>query len=94
MAYSGWDTLKDFLGVVGSIMMAIPWLRDFYLRQRRTSLSNVPTSGKLSQLRDTIVGSIRDKIDAPKVADFVWTVLGLLCICMSFLIAFVRGIAG
>jgi hypothetical protein len=92
MTYSWWDALKDFLGVLGSAMMVIPWLRDFYLRQKKVAVSEVRTSGKLSQLRDTIVGSIRDKIDKPKMADFVWTVLGLACICLSFLIALVRGV--
>jgi hypothetical protein len=31
MAYSGWDALKDFLGALGPIMIAVPWLRDFFL---------------------------------------------------------------
>lgn len=93
MTYSWWDALKDLLGALGSFMMAIPWLRDFRLRRAMHEISVVATSGKLTQLRDKIAGSIRTKIDSPKAADLIWTILGLLFIFLSFLIALVRGLA-
>jgi hypothetical protein len=91
MAYSGWDALKDFLGALGPIMIAVPWLRDFFFKYRLKAISNVPASGRLVRLKDAIVSSIRERIDSPKVADFIWTILGLLSIFSSFLIALIRG---
>jgi hypothetical protein len=93
MVYSAWDVTKDFLGALGSIMMAVPWLRDFYLRYRREKLRDIPTGGGLTVLRDSIKASLRDKIDSPKIADFIWTMLGLLAIFFSFAIALIRGLA-
>jgi hypothetical protein len=90
--YSGWDALKDLLGALGPIMIAIPWLRDFFYRCRRRDVSGVPVSGSLVRLKEAITASLRDKIDSPKMSDFIWTVLGLLLIFLSFLISFVRGV--
>jgi hypothetical protein len=92
MTYSGWDALKDFLGAVGPILIAVPWLTDFSLRYRQQTMSNVPVSGPLAQLRNAIVASLQHKIASPKMADFIWTIVGLLLIFLSFLIAFIRGI--
>jgi hypothetical protein len=92
MKYSTWDAVKDFLGALGPILIAIPWLRDFFLRYRKKAVSEVPASGRLVHLRDAIVSSLREKIDSPKVADFMWTVVGLLLIFVSFLIAFIHGL--
>lgn len=92
MHYSWWDALKDLLGVVGPILMAFPWLRDFRLRNLRTKVEDVPAMGRLRQVKEAIEGSIRKRIEDPKMADFAWTILGLLSIFVSFLIAFVRGV--
>jgi hypothetical protein len=92
MSYSWWDAVKDFLGATGSILIALPWLRDFWLRYRRSKVQEVAATGRLGRLKSSIEDSMRQKIEAPKMADFVWTILGLLLICASFLIAFIRGL--
>ncbi|OAF04039.1 hypothetical protein AYJ54_24615 [Bradyrhizobium centrolobii] len=93
MAYSWWDALKDVLGAASPILIAVPWLRDFWLRRRRLKVEQVEATGRLSQLKVSIEGAIKEKIDSPKAADFVWTILGLVLIFISFLIAFIRGLA-
>lgn len=92
MHYSWWDALKDLLGVIGPILIALPWLRDFRLRNLRTKVEGVPAMGRLRRVKETIEGSIRKRIEDPKMADFVWTIVGLLFVFVSFLIAFVRGL--
>ena len=92
MHYSWWGALKDLLGVIGPALMALPWLRDFRLRNLRTKIEGVPAVGRLRKVKEAIEGSIRKKIEDPKIADFAWTILGLLFIFVSFLIAFVRGV--
>jgi hypothetical protein len=91
MQYSWWDAVKDFLGAIGSLFIAVPWLRDFWLRNRRSQVREVPAEGRLGKLKAKIENSVREKIESPKIADFVWTVIGLLCIFASFLISFIRG---
>jgi hypothetical protein len=93
MTYTLWDALKDFLGAVGPVMIAIPWFRDFYLRRRKRKVEGIKTAGTaLQSLKDLIQTSLREKIESPKVSDFVWTASGLFCIFCSFFIAFVRGL--
>lgn len=93
MAYSWWDALKDFLGAASPIFIAVPWLRDFWLRHRKSQVGQVDATGRLGRLKASIEGAVRQKIESPKVADFVWTILGLALILASFLIAFVRGLS-
>ncbi|WP_100555117.1 hypothetical protein [Bradyrhizobium sp. UASWS1016] len=92
MGYSWWDALKDLLGAVGSTCVAIPWLRDFWLRLRRDKIEGVVATGRLDRLRASIEASMRAKIDSPKMGDFIWTIVGLAMIFASFLIAFIRGL--
>jgi len=92
MAYSSWDALKDFLGALGPILIAIPWFRDFSLRKTAAAMGDVQADGTLARLRERIEQSLRKKIEVPRMSDFVWTVVGLLCIFSSFLIALVHGI--
>lgn len=92
MAYSWWDAFKDLLGATGPILIAVPWLKDFRLRHRRSKVEEVSPTGSLAKLKASIEDSMRRKIESPKMADFVWTILGLLLIFASFLIAFVRGL--
>ncbi|RXG87331.1 hypothetical protein EAS61_18990 [Bradyrhizobium zhanjiangense] len=93
MGYSWWDALKDLLGVASPIFIAVPWLKDFWLRHRRSRVEQVEATGRLGRLKQSIEGAIRQKIESPKVADFVWTILGLALILASFLIAFIRGLS-
>ena len=91
MPYTRWDAVKDFLGAVGPILIAVPWFRDFQLRNQKSQVEGVPTEGRLHQIRSLIEDSIRKKIESPKMADFVWTIVGLALIFTSFLIALIRG---
>jgi hypothetical protein len=92
MTYSFWDGLKDFLGALGPLLIALPWFSDFVRRKRWKSFSGVRTLGALTLLKNGIESSLREKIDAPKAEDLIWTILGLLMIFLSFAIAFTRGI--
>jgi hypothetical protein len=92
--YTVWDALKDFLGAFGSVLVAIPWLYDFYLRNRRKKVQAGDTEGEAEDWKDYLDNSLKKKIDDPKKRDMLWTVIGLACICVSFLIAFVKGIWG
>jgi hypothetical protein len=92
MTYSGWDALKDFLGMLGAVMIAIPWLHEFWLKKRRKDISDVRVTGPLNRVKNAIESSLREKIDLPKAADFVWTMAGLLMIFFSFLISLFRGV--
>lgn len=93
MTYSGWDALKDFLGAVGPILIAFPWFRDFWLRRRKEKISGVSAAGRLARLKGDLEASLKQTIETPKMADFVWTVLGLSLIFMSFVIALVHGLS-
>lgn len=68
MAYSWWDALKDFLGAASPIFIAVPWLRDFWLRHRKSQVGQVDATGRLGRLKASIEGAIRQKIESPKVA--------------------------
>lgn len=92
MTYSWWDALKDILGAASPICIAVPWFRDFWLRHRRSKIEQIDAVGRLGRVKSSIEGAIRQKIESPKMADFVWTILGLALIFISFLIAFVRGL--
>jgi hypothetical protein len=92
MTYSLWDALKDFLGATGPILIAVPWLKDFWLRRRRSKVEQVSATGRLDRLKTSIEASMKRKIESPKMSDFVWTTTGLLLIFASFLIALVRGL--
>jgi hypothetical protein len=92
MTYSWWDAVKDLLGATGPILIAVPWLRDFWLRHRKSRVEQVATTGRLGRLKASIEDSMRRRIESPKMSDFVWTILGLLLIFASFVIAFIRGL--
>jgi hypothetical protein len=94
MPYTWVDSVKDFLGALGSILVALPWILDFRLRRRQKQAEGLRTAGALSNLRSEIEASIKRKIDAPKARDFVFTMFGLFCICASFVIAFIHGMFG
>ncbi|MET4115894.1 hypothetical protein ABIB85_005130 [Bradyrhizobium sp. JR1.5] len=93
MAYSWWDALKDVLGAASPVCIAVPWFRDFWLRARRSKLERVEATGRLGRLKVSVEGSIRQKIESPKLADIVWTTLGLVLMFISFLIAIIQGLA-
>lgn len=93
MSYTWWDALKDVLGAVGATCVAVPWLRDFWLRYRKSKIEGVVATGHLERLKASIETSMRRKIDSPKMADFVWTIIGLMMIFASFLMAFIRGLS-
>src|SRR3974377_1476602 len=92
MRYSGWDALKDFLGALGPILMAIPWLSDFSVRSSWKQILAVRASGRLAHLKQEIASSLREKFESPKASDFVWTIIGLLPIFFFFLIAVFCGL--
>ncbi|MBV8850682.1 MAG: hypothetical protein JOZ16_13990 [Methylobacteriaceae bacterium] len=91
MPYTWIDAVKDFLGAVGAILIALPWLLDFRLRGRQEAAEELATAGALSNLKSDIQASLKRKIDTPKVRDLVFTLLGLLCVCASFVIALLHG---
>jgi hypothetical protein len=86
--YTWWDALKDFLGAIGPVLIAWPWLVDFFLRKRRAELQNMRVTGKLAQFREDILREVKGKMEAPQLSDLVLTLLGLACVCASFIIAF------
>jgi hypothetical protein len=92
MAYTWVDSVKDLLGAIGPILIAIPWFKDFSLRRRIVALRDVPASGKFRDLRDEVEKRIKEKLDAPKFDDIVWTLLGLFCIFLSFVIGLIHGL--
>jgi hypothetical protein len=83
--------VKDFLGAIGPILIALPWYSDFLQRRKSTALSELPLGGRLRLIRNDIVSSIKRRLKEPKVGDVVWTTVGLACICASFLVAFFCG---
>lgn len=91
MVYTGWDALKDFLGAIGPVLIALPWFIDFFLRKRRAKLQGMRAAGKLAQFRDEILNEVKGKIEEPKLSDLLLTLLGLICVCASFIIALFRG---
>lgn len=92
MHYTWWDALKDFLGALGPLLIAIPWFGDFSLRSQRLLLLSLSVSGALKTKKADLEGKIRERIESPKREDAIITVIGLLCIFLSFVISFVRGI--
>lgn len=91
MEYTRWDAVKDFLGAIGPVLIAVPWFRDFRLRKQKSQVEDVPTQGRFHQIKSQIEDSIKKKIESPKMEDFVWTIIGLTLIFVSFLIALIRG---
>jgi hypothetical protein len=94
MRYTGWDALKDFLGALGPVLIAIPWFYDFDLRNKMRETSDMPASGRLSQLKKELQATLKEKVESPKIRDLVWTVAGLGSIFTSFLIALIHGLVG
>jgi hypothetical protein len=92
MTYSSWDALKDLFGAAGPVFIAVPWLKDFWLRRRKSRVEQVSATGRLGRLKASIEDSMRRKIESPKMSDFAWTTVGLLLIFASFAIALIRGL--
>jgi hypothetical protein len=93
MTYTWADAIKDFLGAVGPLLIAVPWFYDFSARLNRKRFSEIRAVGSLAKLKLELEASLKEKIESPKLRDFVWTILGLLCIATSFFIAFVHGLS-
>lgn len=94
MSYTWWDALKDFLGALGPVLIAVPWFYDFGLRRRKQQTSDIPVSGKLLKIRADIEATLKQRIESPKPRDLYWTVAGLGCIFASFVIALIHGMLG
>jgi hypothetical protein len=92
MQYTWADALKDFLGAIGPLFIAVPWFYDFFARLRERRLGSVLVRGPLATLKTELQTSLKETIANPKARDFVWTIVGLLAIAASFLIAFFRGL--
>ncbi len=91
MAYTSVDAFKDFCGAIGAIFVSVPWLKDFQLRKRRAAIKDIDALGKLAVLKTEIEERLKEKIESPKMADFVWTIVGLLLIFLSFVVGFAHG---
>ena len=90
--YSWLDATKDFLGAIGPIFIAVPWFAEFNVKRLRERLKKIDTKGSLSDWKKAITESLSENLHSPKYRDVVWTLLGLTCICASFVIALLANV--
>jgi hypothetical protein len=78
---AGWSIAKDAAGFIGSILLFIPWARDFRGRSKLEKVKGVATrlslKGRLQQRRETWLAR-------PKAFDLWISLAGLLLIALSF----------
>jgi len=82
----GWDIAKEALGFIGAVLMVFPWLRDFALRLKRDWLDRLPVGGSMVDAVNHFSAMFSRQIDSPKTADLFVTILGIICLAISFLI--------
>jgi drug/metabolite transporter (DMT)-like permease len=88
----GWEIAKEALGFAGAVLMVFPWLRDFLLRLKRDWLNRLPVGGSLADARQHFAEVFSRRIDRPKTADLLVTILGIMLLAASFLIGLARAL--
>jgi hypothetical protein len=89
-----WDIAKEALGFIGAVLMVLPWLRDFLLRLKRDWYDTLPVGGTFIGAAQHFRSLVSRQIDSPKHADLILTILGIICLAISFLIGFLRAVSG
>ena len=88
-----WSIAKDAIGLFGSCLATLPWFRDFLARVRLARVKTIPVGSTLRQLKLELESSVESWISRPKLLDFVFTILGLLLVGVSFLIGLWQSLA-
>ena len=89
---SPWEVVKDSLGFLGAVIMAVPWLRDYFARRRRDWLRGVPVFGSLAAAIDRRAERLKEKLGRAKDEDFVYMTIGLVLLALSFAISLWRNV--
>lgn len=89
-----WDLAKDGLGFVATILIAIPWLRDYRARRLRSEVEAFAVGGRLRTATRRLQTRLHHWIDNPKPSDFLIVSMGFFLLALSFLISLLTSIIG
>jgi hypothetical protein len=81
-----WPLAKEVCGFVGTLLVLVPWLRDFRGRRLLERTRDTRTLGSLSVVKAEAIAQHRHWLDRPKPGDLVATIVGFLLIAASFVI--------
>lgn len=89
----GIDSIKDLLGLLSAVFIAVPWLREFRLKHDREEMPGRRAAGAMARLVRRIEGRLQRRIESAKPLDLFCTLFGLFLLGLSFLIGLIRGAA-
>jgi hypothetical protein len=80
------DVLKDLLGLIGSILAIVPFMRDFVQRQKISRLAkrNNPVFRESAKER---LAKEKEKLREPNSADLSFVMTGILLLIASFAVS-------
>lgn len=84
--------IKESVGFVGAVALALPWLRDFAGRRKTAVIDQSRFAGSLKALASEIVYAQETWLAKPKPFDLLATVLGLALLATAFAIGLVQAI--
>ncbi len=84
-----WTIAKDAIAFAGAVCVTLPWFFDFRDRVDLTRLKSVPTTMKALA---AIVSAKEAWLAAPKLRDLALNGIGLIALCLSFLIALLQSL--
>jgi len=79
-----WDVATEALGFLGSLVMAVPWFRDFAERFSLHRVRKIVITGPLTRLHTRLVEHLKISIERPRSTDFIYMLVGLLLLALSF----------
>ncbi|HEU0157108.1 MAG TPA: hypothetical protein VFQ82_13630 [Stellaceae bacterium] len=88
------DLVKDGLGFVATILIAVPWLRDYSARRLRSEIEALPVGGRLRAATRRLQARLDGWIDSPKQSDLLIMATGFILLALSFLISLFASLAG
>ena len=89
----GVDSIKDLLGLLSAVFIAVPWLREFRLKLDRNDMPGHRAAGAMARLVTRVEGRLQRRIESAKPLDLICTLFGLFLLGLSFLIGLIHGAA-
>jgi hypothetical protein len=82
------DVLKDLLGLLGGVMMAVPFFRDFLRRRQRDDVRELrPVFTPFSGALDKAEREQTMDMERASRADLLWMLIGLALLIASFAVS-------
>lgn len=84
------SNVKDMLGIVGTVLIALPFFSLERAKRHAARLGNPPTRNPILRRRfDTAERDAKDAMDEPSGPDFHATLWGLLLVGLSFVMSLI-----